>query len=203
MPNFKGGKKYKSTKGAEETIDYHEIGKDQYVGKVIRLMGNSQVLVYCNDDKIRLCHMRGALKKKRIFINTGDIVLLSLRELGSGTTGEKGNLVKSKEIAIEKGDILAKYSPEIHNKLKREPSVNPRVFLSTDVLLNGAAGLPAEDDIEFEFESDEKDDSQEDSDDANPNTIVDKRNKPSHRTTAAVARPSLEKEDGTLNIDAI
>jgi hypothetical protein len=60
-----------------------------------------------------------------------------------------------------------------------------------------------EDEIDFEFESDEKDDSQEDSDDdANANPIVDKRNKPSHRTAAAT-RPSLEKEDGTLNIDAI
>jgi initiation factor 1A len=202
MPNLKGGKKYKSTKGAEETIDYHEIGKDQYVGKVIRSMGNSQVLVYCNDDKIRLCHMRGALKKKRIFINVGDIVLLSLRELGAGVTGAKGNLVKSKEIAIEKGDILAKYSPEIHNKLKREPNINPRIFLTTDVLLNNSAGIPMEDEIDFEFESDEKDDSQEDSDDANTNPIVDKRNKPSHRTAAA-AKPSLEKEDGTLDIDAI
>jgi initiation factor 1A len=201
MPNFKGGKKYKSTKGAEETIDYHEIGKDQYVGKVIRSMGNSQVLVYCNDDKIRLCHMRGALKKKRIFINAGDIVLLSLRELGAGVTGAKGNLVKAKEIAIEKGDILAKYSPEIHNKLKREPNINPRIFLTTDVLLNNSAGIPMEDEIDFEFESDEKDDSQEDSDD-DANAIVDKRNKPSHRTAAAT-RPSLEKEDGTLNIDAI
>jgi len=200
MPNYKGGKKYKSTKGAEETIDYHEIGKDQYVGKVIRSMGNSQVLVYCNDDKVRLCHMRGSLKKKRIFINVGDIVLLSLRELGAGLTGAKGNLVKSKEISIEKGDILAKYNPEIHNKLKREPSVNPRIFLTADMLINNSAGLPSDDDIEFEFESDEKEDSQEDSDDANP--IVDKRNKPSHRSTAA-AKPSLEKEDGTLNIDAI
>lgn len=201
MPNLKGGKKYKSTKGAEETIDYHEIGKDQYVGKVIRSMGNSQVLVYCNDDKIRLCHMRGALKKKRIFINVNDIVLLSLRELGAGSTGAKGNLVKAKEIAIEKGDILAKYNPEIHNKLKREPSVNPRIFLSTDVLLNGAAGLPTEDDITFEFESEENDSESQEDGSANP--IVDKRNKPSHRSATSVAKPSLEKEDGTLNIDAI
>jgi translation initiation factor 1A len=130
MPNLQGGKKYKSSKHAQEPkVEIHEVGEGQMVGRVVKNLGNRRMLVYCNDTKERICKLRGALRKK-IWINVGDIILLSLRDLASGTTGTSEN---------NTGDILAKYDTSILSKLKKEDGMNPKVFIqdavnSTEVL---------------------------------------------------------------------
>jgi translation initiation factor 1A len=44
------------------------------------MLGNGRLMAYAYDDaKQILCHIRGKLKKK-IWINQGDTVLLSMRE---------------------------------------------------------------------------------------------------------------------------
>jgi translation initiation factor 1A len=130
MPNLQGGKKYKSSKHAQEPkVEIHEVGEGQMVGRVVKNLGNRRMLVYCNDTKERICKLRGALRKK-IWINVGDIILLSLRDLASGTTGTSEN---------NTGDILAKYDTSVLSKLKKEDGMNPKVFIqdavnSTEVL---------------------------------------------------------------------
>lgn len=47
--------------------------------KVERLLGNGRLVAYCFDDVRRLCHIRGKLRKK-VWINSGDIILVSLRD---------------------------------------------------------------------------------------------------------------------------
>jgi translation initiation factor 1A len=142
MPNLQGGKKYKSGKGNNQPrVELHEVGPGQMVGRIIRNPGNRYMLVYCDDDKQRLCKIKGGLRK-RVWFSVGDIVLLSVREIGvSMTETTKG----------ERGDILAKYDQTIHSKLKKEYDVNPILF--TAIETTGAAiAMPELDEDGFEFE---------------------------------------------------
>ena len=43
------------------------------------MLGNGRLLAQCFDGKERLCHIRGKLRKK-VWINTGDIILVGLRD---------------------------------------------------------------------------------------------------------------------------
>jgi translation initiation factor 1A len=64
------------------------------------MLGNGRLEAKCFDGNTRLAHIRGKLRKKQ-WINTGDIVLLSLREFQDG-----------------KGDVLMKYSADEARSLK-------------------------------------------------------------------------------------
>ena len=113
MPNKTGGKNYKKSKhgGDDENSIFVEKQEDQQYGRVVRVLGNGNMLVYCNDDKERICHIRGAIRK-RVWINLGDLVLVSLRDLGDA----------------DKGDILTKYEPKFFSKIKKLDGVNPILF---------------------------------------------------------------------------
>lgn len=142
MPNLQGGKKYKSGKGNNESkAELHDIGPGQMAGRIIRNPGNRYMLVYCDDDKQRICKIKGGLRK-RVWFSVGDVVLLSVRTIGvSMTETSKG----------ERGDILAKYDPTILGKLKKEYDVNPILF--TPIETTGAAiSMPELDEEAFEFE---------------------------------------------------
>ena len=120
------------------------------------------MLVYSNDNKIRLCHICGAMKKFN-WLAIGDLVLISLRDF------EKKPEPGSKE--YEKGDIIAKYDSEHLGKLKKLPDINQKLFMTLETMdgtVLAAIGekegkesklkLPAEDDdggIAFD-RSDEK-----------------------------------------------
>lgn len=142
MVNTQGGKKYKSGKGGNEPrAELHDIGPDQMVGRIIRNPGNRYMLVYCDDDKQRLCKIKGGLRKK-VWFAVGDIVLLSVRDIGvSMTETTKG----------ERGDILAKYEQSIHSKLKKEYDVNPILFTAIETT-GAAVAMPEMDEDVFEFE---------------------------------------------------
>jgi translation initiation factor 1A len=103
------------------------------------------MLTYCNDKVLRICHICGKMKG-RVFVATGDVVLLSLRDFGDET---------------DRGDIIAKYPVEQHSSLKKEDGVNPNVFLKLEVMKNmtldsvGVEDLPLPDDVDedaFEFD---------------------------------------------------
>lgn len=52
---------------------------EQEYGQVITLLGDSRLEVHCFDGITRICHIRGAMKK-RTWIAKGNIVLVSLRD---------------------------------------------------------------------------------------------------------------------------
>ena len=120
------------------------------------------MLVYSNDNKIRLCHICGAMKKFN-WLAVGDIVLISLRDF------EKKPEPGSKE--YEKGDIVAKYDSEHLGKLKKLPDINQKLFMQLETvdgkilaeigsMEESKMMLPGENDdggIEFD-RSDEKED---------------------------------------------
>ena len=111
MPNLKGGKNYKKSKNSNQTeSDFFERQDDQLYARVIKLLGNCNVMAFCNDGKRRLCHIRGGLRKK-VWLNVGDLILISLREFAEEN---------SKDSKLQKGDIINKYEQEHLSKLKKD-----------------------------------------------------------------------------------
>lgn len=64
----------------------------QEYAQVVKMLGNGRLEAQCFDGARRLAHIRGKLRKK-VWINQGDIILLSLRDYQD-----------------EKGDVIMKYS---------------------------------------------------------------------------------------------
>ena len=73
MPNLTGGKNYKRTKHSSEKPKYVEKQDDQMYARILQNFGNRNLLAYCNDNKMRLCHIRGSIRKD-MWISVGDIV---------------------------------------------------------------------------------------------------------------------------------
>ena len=120
MPNWTGGKNYKKTKHTSEKPIFVQANSDQLYARVIQILGNRNTLAYCNDNVIRLCHIRGSIRKDT-WINIGDIVLISTRDF-----------LQDKKDKYEKGDILYKYDSDLYSKLKREENINPKLFISLE-----------------------------------------------------------------------
>jgi initiation factor 1A len=197
MPsNKKGGKNYKKGKKDESAPEYIDIQPGQFMARAIRILGDRNVMCYCHDNVVRICHisrrMKGMSDEKRIEI--GDILLTSLREF---------NAIDVK--AVKRGDILAKYTPEQVRDLRKE-GLYPKLFLKVEEFSRMEAGTDLSgsnmlDSLEkgaddgFEFEKSEAEDSE-----SEETQIVDKRDKVNHRAGGRVAHEEPEKE---INIDHI
>jgi initiation factor 1A len=124
--NLIGGKHYKKQKHSTEKAKYQEKEDDQLWARVIKILGNRNTLAYCNDNIVRLCHIRGSIRKDT-WISMGDIVLISCRDFGN----DKEDIIAAKE-KYEKGDILHKFDREDHSKLRKEKEINPKLFLNLE-----------------------------------------------------------------------
>jgi translation initiation factor 1A len=127
MPsNTKGGKGYKKKKKQANT--YEPVFIDRQMGQMparaIRLLGNRNVLCYSNDNILRMCHICGKMKG-RVFIEPGDVVLITLRDFKMSATEKELREVKT-------GDIIAKYDPHQFTSLKKEEGVNQKLFMKLE-----------------------------------------------------------------------
>ena len=68
---------------------------------MLRLLGSGRVEVYCVDGKKRTCLIRGSMRN-RVWIHTGDILLIGLRDFGDES----------------KGDVMLKYYEEEARELQ-------------------------------------------------------------------------------------
>lgn len=127
MPNQKGGKNYKKSKHVSAGVKPTMIERqsDQMYGRIIRNLGQCRLLVYCNDNRTRMCHIRGSMRKK-VWLGLGDMVLISKREF------EKKPGVDSSE--LENGDIVAKYDPDLLSTLRKLPDINKRLFMRLETM---------------------------------------------------------------------
>lgn len=181
MPNKKGGKNYKKGKHATEAPIVYECLEGQMYARVIKVLGNCNMLVYCNDGRERICHIRGNMRKK-VWMGTGDMVLISVRDFGNEKAGELG-----------KGDICAKYDPSVISRLRqRDPSINPKLFLNIET--NTDVKEADLDNNGFEFEHGNSDEESESSDDEE-----NKIRFPSNR----LAQRKVIDDDDDVNIDDI
>ena len=82
MPNNKGGKRYKRNKNVvqeNKNIRYKDEDDYQEYAQITKALGNGRFEVFCFDGKKRLAIICGKMRK-RVFVNQGNIVLVSLRE---------------------------------------------------------------------------------------------------------------------------
>ena len=122
MPNKQGGKNYKKSKHTDDEPLVYEVLSGQMYGRIIKLLGGCNTLVFCNDGKERICHIRGNMRRK-VWIDVGDIVLISLRELDSSQQSED----------VNRGDICAKYDSRVVQRLQQKDStINPRLFTTIE-----------------------------------------------------------------------
>ena len=180
-PNKKGGKGYKKGKGDEATQEFIDIQAGQYMARAIRILGDRNVLCYCDDNVLRICHICRKMKG-RVWVEAGDMVLVSLRDFSAEDPK-----------SIKRGDILAKYAPDQVRVLKKEGKVNERLFMkledrngiSIDAVGEDKTGDTSildkkEDDDGFDFESGSETESEEEAGE-DGTKIVAKKDKKNHR----------------------
>jgi translation initiation factor 1A len=124
-PNSKGGKGYKKKKktGDVATPIFIDTQEDQMLGRVIRLLGNRNVLCFCLDNILRICHICGRMKG-RVWIEPGDLVLVSLRELSR----------EQSISAVKRGDVIGKYVPEQFSALRKQFGHDAKVFMKLETM---------------------------------------------------------------------
>lgn len=170
MPkNVKGGKAYKRMKqGTDDGRDAiecdHEEG--QQYGRILRNLGGMNMIVYCNDEHERMCHIRGGIKKS-CRLQEGDIVVISLRDLYNGEGG--GKTPKGQE----RGDIIGRVDPKYYSNVRKDPLANQKLFTSLEKMDEKSRKVPAREQAGFIIghETDEEDDEEGDDEEAQ-NTIV-------------------------------
>merc|ERR1719350_1031898 len=124
MPKNKlGGNKAKRAKDA----GFREDGQEY--GQVQRMLGNCRCEVGCCDGVKRLCHIRGKMRKK-VWVNQGDIVLVSLRDFQD-----------------EKGDIIVKYTSDEARQLRTFKELPENVKINETDLMDRE---DSDDGIEFD-----------------------------------------------------
>jgi initiation factor 1A len=188
MPNKKGGKGYKKGKGDEVALEFIDIQEGQYMARAIRLLGSRNVLCYCDDNVLRICHICRNMKKYRVWVETGDVVLISLRHFSAVDTK-----------TIKRGDIIAKYAPEQLRLLKKEGKVNERLFMKLEdrgVLIEAVGEDMTDETILVETKEDDLFDYDDDEDDESSAeegpTIVSKKDKVNHRVGRVEREISLD-----------
>jgi initiation factor 1A len=130
MVNTKGGKGYKKGKGGGDTApEFPEPGDGALFARVLKILGNCRIIAYCNDNERRICHIRGAMRK-RVWINEGDVILVSTREFEK--TGGAGAFTDPAAKSFENADVLAKYDPKHYARLKKDPAFNKQLLVELE-----------------------------------------------------------------------
>ena len=116
MPNIKGGKKHKRNKKqnnfGEKTLRLKDEGQEY--AQIKKCNGNCRFDVLCFDGKERKAIMCGKMRKKK-FVHTNDIVLVSIREWQDGIC-----------------DIIDNYDVNLARKLKDKGLVPKSINLDVD-----------------------------------------------------------------------
>lgn len=101
--------------------------------QITKMLGNGRVDASCFDGVRRIAHIRGKMRK-RVWINQGDIVLVSLREFQD-----------------EQADVIVKYSPDEARALKQQGELPEHAKINeADPFGNGS-----EEECNFEFDNDD------------------------------------------------
>src|SRR5688572_24425060 len=91
--NTRGGKtKHQKRTVTEQKTETPLKKPGEEYAQVTKMLGNGRLEAKCFDGKKRLCHIRGTMRK-RIWVSSGDIILVDLREFQD-----------------DKGDVTHKYS---------------------------------------------------------------------------------------------
>ncbi|KAH7038510.1 translation initiation factor eIF-1A [Macrophomina phaseolina] len=135
----KGGKNRRRGKNENDREKRELVFKEegQEYAQVVKMLGNGRLEAQCFDGEKRLAHIRGKMRKK-VWINQGDIILLSLREYQD-----------------EKGDVILKYNADEARSLKAYGEL-PETAKINETDTYGPDG--DEGGIGFEFDEDRSED---------------------------------------------
>ncbi|KAI3397337.1 hypothetical protein diail_10995 [Diaporthe ilicicola] len=130
----KGGKNRRRGKNENDNekreLTFKEDGQEY--AQVVKMLGNGRLEAQCFDGTRRLGNIRGKLRKK-VWINQGDIILLSLRDYQD-----------------DKGDVILKYTADEARSLKAYGELPETAKINeTDNFGGGEDG-----DCGFEFDED-------------------------------------------------
>ncbi|KAI7894056.1 eukaryotic translation initiation factor 1A, Y-chromosomal, partial [Mucor mucedo] len=131
-----GGKSRRRGKNDTENDKRELVFKEegQEYAQVLKMLGNGRVEAQCFDGVKRLALIRGKLRKK-VWINQGDIVLLSLRDFQD-----------------EKADVIQRYNPDEARQLKSYGELPDTAKINeTDNNFGGEE----DDEVEFDFDIDD------------------------------------------------
>ncbi len=140
-----GGKNRRRGKNENDNEKRELVFKEdgQEYAQVVKMLGNGRLEALCFDGEKRLAHIRGKLRKK-VWINQGDIILLSLRDYQD-----------------EKGDVIMKYTADEARSLKAYGELPEHAKINeTDTF--GEAGF--EDNVEFDEDRESEDEKEIDVD---------------------------------------
>lgn len=114
MPNQKGGKKFKRNKKvhAETKLIYKNLKENEEYAKIKQKLGNGRFNLECIDGKDRIGIIAGKLRK-RLWMDIGDIVLISLWEFSTNS---------------DKCSIIHKYQVDEVNKLISEGEIPKNIY---------------------------------------------------------------------------
>ena len=129
-------KKSKKNKGSakEPKVRELEFKEDlQEYGKIISLLGDRRMTVKLPDGTDIMGHVRDAMRRKRVYIKTDDVVLVSRREFQE-----------------DKVDIIHKYVDTEVKNLVNYGEV-PEWFLKTSAMIADDAGTTTGGDLGFDF----------------------------------------------------
>ncbi|KAM0259238.1 hypothetical protein ACHAQJ_003443 [Trichoderma viride] len=139
MPKNKGKGGKNRRRGTKENDDqrreltFKEDGQEY--AQVVKMLGNGRLEAMCFDGSKRLANIRGKMRKK-VWINQGDIILLSLRDFQDN-----------------KGDVILKYTSDEARNLKNLGELPENAKINeTD-----SYGQDGDDNAGFEFGADESD----------------------------------------------
>ena len=121
-----------------DKVNSPEVATDMLItfveyAQVTKMLGNGRLEAQCFDGEKRLAHIRGKLRKK-VWINQGDIILVSLREFQDA-----------------KGDVILKYTADEARNLKAYGE------LPETAKINETDTFPADGDEEISFDFDIED----------------------------------------------
>lgn len=108
--------------------------------QITKMLGNGRVDASCFDGVRRIAHIRGKMRKK-VWINQGDIVLLSLREFQD-----------------EQADVIVKYNPDEARALKQQGELPESARINE----SDPFGQGSDEECNFEFDNDADSDDDED-----------------------------------------
>ncbi|OJZ85297.1 hypothetical protein ASPFODRAFT_165205 [Aspergillus luchuensis CBS 106.47] len=140
-----GGKNRRRGKNENDNEKRELVFKEegQEYAQVVKMLGNGRLEALCFDGEKRLAHIRGKLRKK-VWINQGDIILLSLRDYQD-----------------EKGDVIMKYTADEARSLKAYGELPEHAKINeTDTY--GHEGF--EDNVEFDEDRESEDEKEIDVD---------------------------------------
>ena len=161
MPNNKGGKKYKRNKNiAQENKNtrFKDENESQEYAQITKALGNCRFEVLCFDGKTRLATMCGKMRK-RVFVNQGELVLVSLRDWQDN-----------------KCDIIDKYNDNDIQKFRQKKllpdfikfednKINEDLYDNTDLGFVFSTDLPSDSDEEEFIDKKTSSSEEEESDD--------------------------------------